>query len=183
MLLLLMTGFLTVIAGSAFSLTPVELGKKSIPFSPRLREIHDGTTSTLSPVVGSLEPGKKILEDDHSGKSENRRKFSTWDEDHVPGIRVYGLPKRKLESNGNIERTEIVTKPAKFEGHPFHFSRASSIRAVRSFPSEVKDQDLEAQDTKVFRPLFVYRQQQAARKRIYRPKTYGTAKPFHPKHY
>lgn len=72
-------------------------------------------------------------------------------------IEAYGKTKERVETNGSIER-----------GHrsEIHQSR----RNPRSIEEEMKRdgvkkevEDLEGQDSKVFRPLFVYRQQVARR--------------------
>ncbi|XP_072753866.1 uncharacterized protein [Anoplolepis gracilipes] len=87
-------------------------------------------------------------------------------------VEAYGLPKNNMESNGFIERLPVPSaghKPVTLG------SRSENIR-VRRFADTGSENKIEeklsneaenmkAQDTKVFRPLFVYRQQIAARER------------------
>ncbi|XP_043526373.1 uncharacterized protein LOC122537351 isoform X1 [Frieseomelitta varia] len=81
-------------------------------------------------------------------------------------IEAYGKMKDHLEMNGHIERGNLQESPASYQS-----SRNEKPRIIRSIEAEAKQdnlkdglEDLEAQDAKVFRPLFVYRQQMARRK-------------------
>lgn len=84
----------------------------------------------------------------------------------VRAIEAYGKSKEHLETNGEIER--VQESPVAM-GHQTR--RTSESRIARSIEATAKpkvaegsrkdSEDLEAQDAKVFRPLFVYRQQQA----------------------
>lgn len=83
-------------------------------------------------------------------------------------IEAYGKMKERLEMNGSIER-----------GQPSEIHQ--SRRKPRSIETETKQdgvkdddlEDLEGQDAKVFRPLFVYRQQVARRKHRAKNQVYG----------
>lgn len=105
----------------------------------------------------------------------------------VRAIEAYGKAKGHLETNGEIE---IVQKPAVALRHPTRI--ATSSRVARSIDATPKPEaadgsrkgsdDLEAQDAKVFRPLFVYRQQLA--KRQHRDRHYGYGyQPYRPYYY
>lgn len=128
------------------------------------------------------------------------------DEENKPGIRAYGLPKKRLENNGVIERVHIgedqvdgvsrndrlveaygipknnVETNGFIERLPLLSSGSQPVtpgsryirekRSVRTgSENKIEEkmvseaEDMEAQDAKVFRPLFVYRQQVAARER------------------
>ncbi|XP_076649237.1 uncharacterized protein LOC143357005 [Halictus rubicundus] len=104
----------------------------------------------------------------------------------VRAIEAYGKSKEHLATNGDIER---VQESPVAVGHQTR--RVSESRIARSIDATAKPEvaedsrkdsgDLEAQDAKVFRPLFVYRQQLAKRQhrgnyaygyRTYRPNYY-----------
>ncbi|KAK2585535.1 hypothetical protein KPH14_010177 [Odynerus spinipes] len=78
-------------------------------------------------------------------------------------VEAYGMTKKRLENNGKIERMPPVAI-AKTE----ELENDASRRVARSIPKELENEanDLEAQDAKVFRPLFVYRQQIAKRQKL-----------------
>ncbi|XP_015589287.1 uncharacterized protein LOC107264954 isoform X2 [Cephus cinctus] len=82
----------------------------------------------------------------------------------IRSIYAYGMPLKKLQNNGEIER-EVLKMTPKNSPTP-----ASISRITRSIPKAEANilEDLEAQEAKVFRPLFVYRQQVADRYRINR---------------
>lgn len=82
------------------------------------------------------------------------------------------MPKNKMDNNGFIERLPLSStnrQSAKLE------SENESVRIRRSVRTGSENkvdekvaseaEDMVAQDSKVFRPLFVYRQQVAARER------------------
>lgn len=112
----------------------------------------------------------------------------------VRAIEAYGKSKEHLETNGEIE---IVQKPAVAMIHSTR--RGAGSRVARSIDVTAKpepadgsrkgSEDLEAQDAKVFRPLFVYRQQLAKRQhrgknyaygyQTYRPYYYQTYRPYY----
>ncbi|XP_014615392.1 PREDICTED: uncharacterized protein LOC106793189 [Polistes canadensis] len=87
-------------------------------------------------------------------------------------VEAYGMSKKQLENNGQIEKLPplVIAKSEEPKEHSFG-------RIPRSISEENKNEsyDLEAQNSKVFRPLFVYRQQVARRqmlrnqKDFYRP--------------
>ncbi|XP_029055213.1 uncharacterized protein LOC114882489 [Osmia bicornis bicornis] len=70
-------------------------------------------------------------------------------------VEAYGKSKDHLETNGKIERIQSPISP--------RATSESGNRVSRSIATGSKGEpdDLEAQDAKIFRPLFVYRQQQA----------------------
>ncbi|XP_076763958.1 uncharacterized protein LOC143431256 [Xylocopa sonorina] len=79
-------------------------------------------------------------------------------------IEAYGKSKEQLEMNGQIETGHSSSSIR----HPY--PNASGIKVTRSIETNLKQDkptneltDLEGQDAKVFRPLFVYRQQVAKR--------------------
>lgn len=87
-------------------------------------------------------------------------------------VEAYGIPKNNMETNGFIERLPLpsagrqpVTLGSRRENvRVRRFVRTGSENKVEeNIVSEAED--MEAQDAKVFRPLFVYRQQVAARER------------------
>ncbi|CAL7935828.1 unnamed protein product [Xylocopa violacea] len=89
-------------------------------------------------------------------------------------IEAYGKSKEQLEMNGQIE-----------VGHPPspirpQYPETSGLRVTRSIETVLKQdkptkelEDLEGQDAKVFRPLFVYRQQVAKRQHRGRNRIHG----------
>ncbi|KAG7189828.1 hypothetical protein KM043_017487 [Ampulex compressa] len=99
------------------------------------------------------------------------RRISLTDDGSRSGrlIQAYGLPKERLETNGYIERMGGL------DVMKDNTPRSIPSRMTRSIPSEPKNEDvdqggagsedLDAGESKVFRPLFVYRQQMAARQR------------------
>lgn len=84
------------------------------------------------------------------------------------------MSKKDLEDNGKIERMPPLVILKNDERNEDSLRRSS-----RSISEEPKDElkDLEAQDAKVFRPLFVYRQQVARRQKLNERKFYGTPPP------
>lgn len=78
-------------------------------------------------------------------------------------VEAYGMAKKQLENNGKIERMPpiAIVKTEEWKNDALR-------RNERSIPKEEKNEanDLEAQDAKVFRPLFVYRQQMAKRQKL-----------------
>lgn len=109
----------------------------------------------------------------------------------VRAIEAYGKSKEHLQTNGEIER--VQESPVAMSHQTI---RASESRLARSIDATAKpeaaegsrkdSEDLEAQDAKVFRPLFAYRQQQTKKRsrphfvspaydygyRAYRPNSY-----------
>ncbi|KMQ91933.1 hypothetical protein RF55_8144 [Lasius niger] len=87
-------------------------------------------------------------------------------------VEAYGIPKNNVETNGFIERLPL---PSAGRQSVTLGSRHEDIRVKRSVrtgsENEIENkviseaEDMEAQDAKVFRPLFVYRQQVAGRER------------------
>lgn len=84
------------------------------------------------------------------------------------------MSKKKLDDNGKIEIMPPLAILKNDERNEDSLRRAS-----RSISEERKDElkDLEAQDAKVFRPLFVYRQQVARRQKLNERKFYSTPPP------
>ncbi|XP_070521389.1 uncharacterized protein [Cardiocondyla obscurior] len=108
-------------------------------------------------------------------------------------VEAYGIPKKnKVETNGFIERLPlscINCQPAKlgFENEGVRIRRFVRTGSEH-FENEVEKkvateaEDMEAQDAKVFRPLFVYRQQVAARERRKHAKNVGHRNHRHATH-
>lgn len=89
-------------------------------------------------------------------------------------MEAYGILKNKLETNGFIERlplSSIDHQPAndklKLENESGRIRRSVRTGSENKVEEKVvsEAEDMEAQDAKVFRPLFVYKQQVAARER------------------
>ncbi|XP_031826141.1 uncharacterized protein LOC116424203 [Nomia melanderi] len=79
-------------------------------------------------------------------------------------IEAYGKSKEHLETNGEIEEWRdqaLITRHPERRGVGLRVTR--SIETGQPEVSAKNTEDLEAQDAKVFRPLFVYRQQLAKR--------------------
>ncbi|XP_015178860.1 PREDICTED: uncharacterized protein LOC107067671 [Polistes dominula] len=78
-------------------------------------------------------------------------------------VEAYGMSKKQLDNNGEIERLPplVIAKNEEPKEHSFG-------RIPRSISEENKGEsnDLEAQNSKVFRPLFVYRQQVARKQQL-----------------
>ncbi|XP_076169673.1 uncharacterized protein LOC143147873 [Ptiloglossa arizonensis] len=95
-------------------------------------------------------------------------------------IEVYGKSKEHLDNNGEIER---VPSPVSARYRLRSDVGARVVRSIDAGPKQevregpVKDQedleDLEAEEGKVFRPLFVYRQQLAKRQHRFKDQGYG----------
>lgn len=85
------------------------------------------------------------------------------------------MSKKQLDDNGKIERIPPLAILKNDERNDDSLRRVS-----RSISEEPKDEskDLEAQDAKVFRPLFVYRQQVARRQKLNERKFYGKLSPY-----
>lgn len=86
-------------------------------------------------------------------------------------MEAYGIPKNNMETNGFIERLPFSSADRQLATLG---SRHENIRVRRSLRTGSENkieekinetEDMEAQEGKVFRPLFVYRQQVAARER------------------
>ncbi|XP_070156283.1 uncharacterized protein [Polyergus mexicanus] len=87
-------------------------------------------------------------------------------------VEAYGIPKNNMETNGFIERLafpSVGRQPATLGSQRENVRVRRSVRTGSENKVEEKiiseAEDMEAQDAKVFRPLFVYRQQVAARER------------------
>ncbi|KAI4502352.1 hypothetical protein M0802_002264 [Mischocyttarus mexicanus] len=78
-------------------------------------------------------------------------------------VEAYGMSKKQLENNGDIEKLPPLVIAKNEEPNDDLFRRNP-----RSISEENKNEpnDLEAQNSKVFRPLFVYRQQVARREKL-----------------
>lgn len=89
-------------------------------------------------------------------------------------MEAYGIPKNNMENNGFIERLPLSSVNRQSVNNKLG-SENEGIRIRKSVrtgsENEVEEkvvseaEDMVAQDSKVFRPLFVYRQQVAARER------------------
>ncbi|XP_014470201.1 PREDICTED: uncharacterized protein LOC106742088 [Dinoponera quadriceps] len=89
-------------------------------------------------------------------------------------VEAYGMPKDNVATNGFIERlpsaAAVNRQPARLGSSEEIAARAR--RSVREgVANKVEEnvaseaEDMQAQDSKIFRPLFVYRHQQAARQK------------------
>ncbi|XP_044005210.1 uncharacterized protein LOC122850196 [Aphidius gifuensis] len=121
-------------------------------------------------------------------KPENNNSINNFPTNREPSIQAYGLPKKILSNNGNIERINLMThfpvinlssdipkslkSSAKIrQGHPIFHSRMEhnniqNKKLNRQARSIDENTDLQAEESKVFRPLFVYRQQQARKQQF-----------------
>lgn len=165
----------------------------------RTRRVHienqtnfDGKVDTIrinpkEDIVGPQAYGiaKKYFESNgHVQVEKNAEKVNEYLPRVVRSIEAYGKTKEHLATNGEIER--VQESPVAM-GHQTR--TRSETRIARSIDETAKPEvaevsrkdsgDLEAQDAKVFRPLFVYRQQMAKRQhrgnygyRTYRPNYY-----------
>lgn len=89
-------------------------------------------------------------------------------------MEAYGISKNKMETNGFIERLPLSGTGRQSANNKLG-SQNESVRIRKSVrtgsENEVEEkvaseaEDMMAQDSKVFRPLFVYRQQVAAKER------------------
>ncbi|XP_012528077.1 uncharacterized protein LOC105832032 [Monomorium pharaonis] len=100
-------------------------------------------------------------------------------EDHIDDtlksgrlVEAYGIPKNNMETNGFIERLPLSNtrrQSAKLgsENESIRINRSVRMGSENKVEEKVASEaeDMVAQDSKVFRPLFVYRQQVAARER------------------
>ncbi|XP_011269163.1 uncharacterized protein LOC105259120 [Camponotus floridanus] len=87
-------------------------------------------------------------------------------------VEAYGIPKNNMETNGFIERLSFPSADHQLATLRPRHENIRVRRSVRTgsenkIEKKITDEteDMEAQEGKVFRPLFVYRQQVAARER------------------
>nr|XP_033340344.1 uncharacterized protein LOC117228613 [Megalopta genalis] len=158
-------------------------------FDGKVEKIHINSDEDL-PGVRAYGTAKKnlennghiqeIVEKNVEGVIEYRPRI-------VRSIEAYGKSKEHLTTNGEIE---IVQKPVVVVRQQTR--RGAAPRSARSIGATAKpeaadgrrkdSEDLEAQDAKVFRPLFVYRQQQAKRQHRVNNYAYGY-QPYRPYYY
>lgn len=89
-------------------------------------------------------------------------------------MEAYGLPKDKMETNGFIERLPLsntnrqsVNNNLGSENENIRIRKSVRMGSENKVEEKVvsEAEDMMAQDSKVFRPLFVYRQQIAAKEK------------------
>lgn len=141
-------------------------------FDGKVRSIRfDTAEDENKPGIRAYGLPKKHLED--SGLIERIPLEQPYPEDTRNSrlIEAYGMAKRDFENNGEIERVIV----------PISVSQESRVdpknREARSIDGRSESnaernpegslEDLEAQSAKVFRPLFVYRKQQAKKQRLH----------------
>ncbi|XP_011140438.1 uncharacterized protein LOC105183781 [Harpegnathos saltator] len=159
----------------------------------------------------SLDNGKRPQIRNQSRSDDEVRRIRLDSEEDKPGIRAYGLPRKRLQDNGVIERMHVeddgindapkIGRLVEVYGMPKDKVATNGFiermplvatvdrqstrlisnekvearvrRSVRELGLENKveekvaneAEDMQTQDAKVFRPLFVYRQQMAARQK------------------
>ena len=151
--------------------------------------IFSTTDSAVPKVINSHHNVEKLPLDqetglDRKGKSvrlNSKEEKDLEPDDLVPGIRAFGIPRNKLEAEPEPDFSILFesrfaeeeneprlgdprSKPAieaykpKISGH---IERVPLTRAKRSIEKNSINEldDLQAEEAKVFRPLFVYRQQ------------------------
>ncbi|XP_018337105.1 PREDICTED: uncharacterized protein LOC108745443 [Trachymyrmex septentrionalis] len=140
----------------------------------KVRRIHLDSNEEDKPGIRAYGLPKKHFQDngiiERLQLGEDRIRDDTFKSGRL--VEAYGIPKNKMESNGFIERlplSSIGHQVAKLD------SRNENVRIRRSIRTGSEDkvekkvtseaEDMQAQDSKVFRPLFVHRQQVAARER------------------
>ncbi|XP_018375068.1 PREDICTED: uncharacterized protein LOC108768887 [Trachymyrmex cornetzi] len=140
----------------------------------KVRRIHLDSNEEDKPGIRAYGLPKKHLQDngiiERLQLGEDRIRDDTFKSGRL--VEAYGIPKNKMETNGFIERlplSSIGHQAAKLD------SRNENVRIRRSIRTGSEDkvekkvtseaEDMQAQDSKVFRPLFVHRQQVAARER------------------
>ncbi|XP_001121053.2 uncharacterized protein LOC107963970 [Apis mellifera] len=176
----------------------------------RLRNLED-VPARLSRIFGKNSRTRRLHIEDQHGFDGKVEKINVNSEEDLPGIRAYGVQKKKLMNNGYIEKSiqrEIDTRSVEDgsrvtrsieaygktkdrletngsieRGNPstIHETRRSprSIETETTKQDGVKEgdlEDLEGQDAKVFRPLFVYRQQMARKQHRAKNQIYGFPK-------
>ncbi|XP_047350873.1 uncharacterized protein LOC124949594 [Vespa velutina] len=144
-------------------------------FDGKVRNINIGSNEDISGIRAYGLP-KKDLEDNGLIERINVADSERGDERSRNSriVEAYGMSKKQLDDNGKIE----IMPPLAILKNDEH--NVDSLRRVsRSISEERKDElkDLETQDAKVFRPLFVYRQQVARRQKSNERKFYGTLPP------
>ncbi|XP_015429933.1 PREDICTED: uncharacterized protein LOC107186552 [Dufourea novaeangliae] len=157
-------------------------------FDGKVEKIHINSDEDL-PGIRAYGMPRKSLENNGHIETKLQRKIEEEVESGsrpARAIEAYGKSKEQLETNGEIERVQSPTAMR-------HQTRRGAVvsRVARSIDTEPKStesrkstEDLEAQDAKVFRPLFVYRQQLArkqhrGRHHVNGYQTYFYRRPFY----
>ncbi|XP_011163424.1 uncharacterized protein LOC105198420 [Solenopsis invicta] len=149
--------------------------RNRIGLDGKVRKIHLDSDEEDKPGIRAYGLPKKHLQD--NGVIERLY----LGEDHVDDtsksgrlVEAYGLPKNNMENNGFIERLPLSStrhQPTNnklgSENESVRISRSVRTGSENKVEEKVASEaeDMEAEDSKVFRPLFVYRQQVAARER------------------
>ncbi|XP_054012427.1 uncharacterized protein LOC128894609 [Hylaeus anthracinus] len=148
-------------------------------FDGKVEKIHINSEEDLPGVRAYGMPKKSLMSNDDIDRMLGKEVEGKLEVGSRPlrAIEAYGKSKERLENNGEIER---VQSPVSM-GH--QVPRDAGARVSRSIEEEPNEkikgdskgdpEDLEAQDAKVFRPLFVYRQQVARRQHRLNNQPYG----------
>ncbi|KAL6422657.1 hypothetical protein ACFW04_010712 [Cataglyphis niger] len=146
---------------------------RSYGINGKVRRIHLGSNEEDKPGIHAYGLPKKSLQDNGVIERVNLGEDRI-DDASKNGrlVEAYGIPKNNMETNGFIERLPF---PSAGRQPVTLGSRRENIRIRRSVRTGSENkvdenivseaEDMETQDAKVFRPLFVYRQQAAARER------------------
>ncbi|XP_033183578.2 uncharacterized protein LOC117153541 [Bombus vancouverensis nearcticus] len=136
-------------------------------FDGKVEKIHINSEEDL-PGIRAYGMQKKNLENNGYIEKKTQEEIIKDIEDTsrvARTVEAYGKTKEHLEMNGYIERSNSQEPPASYQ-----IPSNQRSRITRSIEAETKQdnlkndpEDLEAQDAKIFRPLFVYRQQVARR--------------------
>ncbi|KAL6267834.1 hypothetical protein P5V15_000906 [Pogonomyrmex californicus] len=140
----------------------------------KVRRIHLDSNEEDKPGIRAYGLPKKRLQDDGIIERlhlEDDRIDRTSRNGRL--VEAYGIPKNNMETNGFIERLPLPRAShqvaSKFGPESENVRVTRSVRTGSENKVEEKvvneAEDMVAQDAKVFRPLFVYRQQVAARER------------------
>lgn len=143
--------------------------RNQIGLDGKVQKIRTESDEEGKPGIHAYGLPKKHLQDNGAIQRVHIGESQVDDSKNGRLVEAYGLPKSNVETNGLVERLPLPST----DNHSTRLrSRDRVERSVRTgSENKVEEkagsevEDMEAQDAKVFRPLFVYRQQVAARER------------------
>ncbi|KAM0734586.1 hypothetical protein ACS0PU_011405 [Formica fusca] len=159
----------------------------------KVQRIHSGSEEEDKPGIHAYGLPRKSLQDNGIIERVNLGEDEI-DDASKNGrlVEAYGIPKNNMETNGFIEKLPFPSagrRPATLGSQRENVVRIRVRRSVRTgSENKVEEkivseaEDMEAQDAKVFRPLFVYRQQVAARERRKHPRNAAHRNHWHAIH-
>ncbi|XP_043248365.1 uncharacterized protein LOC122395100 [Colletes gigas] len=143
-------------------------------FDGKVERIHINSEEDLHGIRAYGMP-KKILASngriDRMSQADDVEGMHDFGPRALRAVEAYGMSKEHLETNGEIERVPVPSSYQIRRGTGARVSRSIDLEPKQDIEEESLNgelEDLEAQDAKVFRPLFVYRQQLAKKQHRYK---------------